>query len=108
MSKIITIDTKKVPDMEALFSLFEEALGRTFGHNLDGLADALADEEDIHIHLSDIGVFQDVFGEVATEQYFGDRITPPNLPYEGRNFENMPTLAEMLLEIFEDTTTLDL
>lgn len=96
MSKTITIDIKKVPDMEALFSLFEEALGRTFGHNLDGLTDALADEEDIHIHLSDIGVFQDVFSEVATEQYFGERYTP-----------DMPILAEMLLEIFEDTATLD-
>jgi RNAse (barnase) inhibitor barstar len=53
MSKHILIDIKKVPDMEALFSLFEEELGRTFGNNLDGLADALADEEDIHIHLSD-------------------------------------------------------
>jgi hypothetical protein len=41
-------------------------------------------------------VFEDVFGEVATEQYFGERYT-----------SDMPTLAEILLEIFEETTTLE-
>lgn len=90
MPKTIVIDTKKVHDIHALFLLFEQELGVDFWHNLDGLADVVDDSE-VSIQISDREEFLRIFDEEATREYFGDRYTP-----------DMPMLAEILLEIFQN------
>ncbi len=90
MSKHIYINTKKVHDIHALFSLFEQELGRDFWHNLDGLADILRDEE-VKIDITNQQEFLRVFGIEATMEYLGNRYR-----------EDMPTLGEMLLEILHN------
>ena len=90
MKKQIYINTEEIVSMPSLYSFFEHELGRDFAHNLDALADVLSDAVDMDIMIDDITHFRAIFDQKMTKKYFKRR-------YE----EDMSTLAEMLLEIFD-------